>query len=97
VLSERYGAVTVLDRDGLPTGGTPRRGVPQGGRPHVLLVSGLYQLAALFPGIADDLIAAGASRFDPGLWLPRVPDCALNGERRRWLWGRTSRFLGRTG
>ena len=83
VLSERYDAVTVLDRDALPNGGTPRRGVPQSGHPHVLLVSGLYQLAALFPGIAEDLTAAGATRFDPGLGL------SVYRYGRRWPRGET--------
>jgi 2-polyprenyl-6-methoxyphenol hydroxylase-like FAD-dependent oxidoreductase len=69
VLSRRFAQVTVLDRDTLPAGATPRKGVPQGAQPHVLLVSGLRELAGLFPGFDDELVAAGASRFDTGLGL----------------------------
>lgn len=69
VLSGRYAAVTVLDRDTLPADSTPRRGVPQGPQPHILLVSGLIELTRLFPGLDDELIAAGGTRFDPGLAL----------------------------
>jgi 2-polyprenyl-6-methoxyphenol hydroxylase-like FAD-dependent oxidoreductase len=69
VLSERFDTVQVLDRDQLPDGGTPRRGVPQSAQPHVLLVSGLRELDGLFAGIGDELTAAGATRFDAGLGL----------------------------
>jgi 2-polyprenyl-6-methoxyphenol hydroxylase-like FAD-dependent oxidoreductase len=69
VLSERFGSVTVLDRDKLPDDNTPRRGVPQGNHGHILLVSGLRELAALFDGLEDELLAAGGTRFDPGLGL----------------------------
>ncbi|MEU7906983.1 tryptophan 7-halogenase [Actinoplanes sp. NPDC049118] len=66
VLSRRYAAVTVVDRDTLPAGAEPRRGVPQGPHAHVLLVSGLRVLAGLFPDLEDELLAAGATRFDFG-------------------------------
>jgi 2-polyprenyl-6-methoxyphenol hydroxylase-like FAD-dependent oxidoreductase len=69
VLSDRFDSVTVLDRDVLPGDNTPRRGVPQGAHGHILLVSGLRELSALFPGLEDDLVAAGGTRFDPGLEL----------------------------
>jgi 2-polyprenyl-6-methoxyphenol hydroxylase-like FAD-dependent oxidoreductase len=69
VLSRRYANVTVLDRDELPAGDTPRRGVPQGAQPHVLLVSGLRELSGLFPGLGDELVERGGVRFDPGLGL----------------------------
>jgi 2-polyprenyl-6-methoxyphenol hydroxylase-like FAD-dependent oxidoreductase len=66
VLSRRYRSVTVLDRDTLPTGIEPRRGVPQGPHPHLLLASGVRELAGLFPGLEDELIEKGALRFDIG-------------------------------
>ncbi|MFI7541586.1 FAD-dependent oxidoreductase [Actinoplanes sp. NPDC049599] len=69
VLSRRYAQVTVLDRDSLAGGGAPRRGVPQGGHGHILLLSGLRELAELFPGLADELVTRGASRFDVGTGL----------------------------
>ena len=66
VLADRFGSVTVLDRDDLPADAVPRRGVPQGRHGHVLLVSGLRALTELFPGLPDELIAAGATRMDTG-------------------------------
>jgi 2-polyprenyl-6-methoxyphenol hydroxylase-like FAD-dependent oxidoreductase len=81
VLSDRYEAVTVVDRDVLPEGSTSRRGVPQGSQPHVLLASGRYELDRLFPGITEELTSVGAARFDAGLGL-----CAYRYGRR---WPRT--------
>jgi 2-polyprenyl-6-methoxyphenol hydroxylase-like FAD-dependent oxidoreductase len=69
VLSMRYSSVTVLDRDTLPDQAEPRRGVPQGAHPHILLVSGLNELNTLFPAFEDELITAGGSKFDTGLGL----------------------------
>ena len=69
VLSRRYPSVTVLDRDTLPDGATPRRGVPQSAQPHLLLISGMRALEELFPGLLDELTDKGAVRFDPGLGL----------------------------
>ena len=40
MLSDYYRRVTVLDRDELPDGPEPRKGVPQGSQIHVLLVGG---------------------------------------------------------
>jgi hypothetical protein len=51
VLNRRYANVTVLERDTCPYGPVPRRGVPQGEHPHILLAGGLRELGALFPGI----------------------------------------------
>ena len=68
-LSSRFAHVTVLDRDTLPAGATPRRGVPQGSQPHILLVAGRQQLAELFPGLDDELVAVGGTRFDSGVSL----------------------------
>jgi 2-polyprenyl-6-methoxyphenol hydroxylase-like FAD-dependent oxidoreductase len=69
VLSDRFATVTVLDRDTLPAEPSPRRGVPQGGQPHILLVSGLQELTGLFPGFDDELIASGGTRIDTGSGL----------------------------
>lgn len=69
VLSERYDQVTVLDRDTLPGEPVPRRGVPQGNHPHILLASGLRELDARFPGFEAELIAAGGTKFDSGTGL----------------------------
>ncbi|MFC6021985.1 FAD-dependent oxidoreductase [Plantactinospora solaniradicis] len=64
-LSETYERVTVLERDSLPTGPAPRRGVPQSRQLHVLLSRGAEVLDELLPGLTDDLVADGAIRLDP--------------------------------
>ena len=73
------GADTViLERDRLPDTPEPRKGVPQGRQAHVLLHRGLLSAEQLLPGLREDLIASGASRFDTGAmpwlgeygWLP---------------------------
>ena len=66
VLSEFYGTVTVVERDKLPDAADQRRGVPQGRHFHVLWSRGADELARLFPGIHDDLTAAGAEVCDDG-------------------------------
>jgi 2-polyprenyl-6-methoxyphenol hydroxylase-like FAD-dependent oxidoreductase len=66
VLSEFYGTVTVVERDKLPDAADQRRGVPQGRHFHVLWSRGADELARLFPGIHDDLIAGGAEVCDDG-------------------------------
>jgi 2-polyprenyl-6-methoxyphenol hydroxylase-like FAD-dependent oxidoreductase len=78
VLADRYERVTVLDRDELPAEAVPRRGVPQGAHAHALLVSGLQTLSRLFPGLPEQLLAEGGSRFDTGAGL------ALYRYGRRW-------------
>jgi 2-polyprenyl-6-methoxyphenol hydroxylase-like FAD-dependent oxidoreductase len=78
VLSRRYSLVTVVDRDTLPAGGDPRRGVPQSEHGHILLVSGLRALAGLMPGLEEELIEAGADRFDTGTGI-----CTYRNGRRR--------------
>ena len=59
VLSDRYGRVTVLERDPLPGTAGNRRGVPQGRHAHLLVPSGTEILDELFPGILDELAAGG--------------------------------------
>jgi 2-polyprenyl-6-methoxyphenol hydroxylase-like FAD-dependent oxidoreductase len=61
VLSEFYDQVTIVERDALPDGADPRRGVPQGRHFHALLASGARVLDDLFPGILDELADAGAT------------------------------------
>src|SRR5687768_11221049 len=61
----------IIERDVLPDGPMPRRGVPQGQQPHVLLHRGLLAAEELVPGIREDLVARGAVPFDTGnmAWL----------------------------
>ena len=79
VLSDRFTHVTLIERDELPDEAENRRGVPQGRHAHVLLAAGEQVLARLFPGIVDELLAAGAVPINAGdhaLWhqagAPRV-------------------------
>jgi 2-polyprenyl-6-methoxyphenol hydroxylase-like FAD-dependent oxidoreductase len=64
VLSERFARVTVIERDALPPGPGGRRGVPQGRHVHGFQARGVQILEELFPGLVDELVAAGASRID---------------------------------
>ncbi len=67
VLAERFDQVLVVDRETLPDGPVPRRGVPQGPHGHVLLAAGQQALEEMFPGLYDDLVRAGATPIDPGV------------------------------
>ena len=64
VLADHYKKVTVLERDEFPPIGAQRRGVPQGRHTHGLLASGRDMIERLFPGISDELVAAGAVAGD---------------------------------
>src|SRR6266545_2369149 len=63
-LVDHFGRVTLLERDAFPTTATQRRGVPQGAHVHGLLASGRRVLDQLFPGLASELIGAGAIAGD---------------------------------
>jgi flavin-dependent dehydrogenase len=64
-------SVVIIERDVLPDGPAPRKGVPQGRQPHVLLHRGLLAGQDLLPGIREDLLDHGAVPFDTGTmaWL----------------------------
>jgi 2-polyprenyl-6-methoxyphenol hydroxylase-like FAD-dependent oxidoreductase len=64
VLADYYEHVTLVERDGLAPSADSRRGVPQGRHTHGLLASGCQVLEILFPGISDQLVAAGAVLTD---------------------------------
>ncbi|OBF98279.1 hypothetical protein A5772_14885 [Mycolicibacter sinensis] len=64
VAAEFYDSVTVVDRDRLPDHPAHRKGVPQGRHLHSFLSGGTGILGELFPGILDDLAAAGAVVID---------------------------------
>ena len=64
VLSDFFDHVTVLERDGEGPGPVPRRGVPQGTHPHVLLEAGRVTIEDLVPGFTEELQAAGGQRVD---------------------------------
>lgn len=72
VLSDHFRHVTLIERDNLPEHAENRKGVPQGQHLHALLVRGEQIFSRLFPGLAADLIQAGAVQVDlPGdfLWF----------------------------
>jgi 2-polyprenyl-6-methoxyphenol hydroxylase-like FAD-dependent oxidoreductase len=64
VLTESFDEVTLVDRDSLPDGPVPRKGVPQGWQSHGLHARGREILEDLFPGLTDELVAHGASLGD---------------------------------
>ena len=59
-LADHFQYVTVLERDPLPEGAEPRKGVPQSHHTHGLLASGLQVLERFFPGIREQLVARGS-------------------------------------
>ncbi|WP_106977792.1 FAD-dependent monooxygenase [Streptomyces violaceorubidus] len=75
--------VVVLDRDELPDGPRPRRGLPQGRHAHLLMTGGLAAMEEIVPGLAlrKRLVAAGAHEISlsSGM-LARTPE----GWLRRW-------------
>src|ERR1044071_3334113 len=71
-LCEHFERVTLVERDALGDVPGKRKGVPQGEHAHGLLASGYRVLDAYFPGMMDDLVAAGALRGDSSgdfLWF----------------------------
>lgn len=66
ILSEFYDSVTVVERDPLPDHPRERRGVPQGRHLHTFLSRGAQVLAELFPGVLEQMAAAGAVVVNDG-------------------------------
>ena len=60
MLADHFDEVIVLERDQLPEGAEFRSGTPQARQYHGLLQSGLRQMQLWFPGLDEELIAAGA-------------------------------------
>jgi flavin-dependent dehydrogenase len=82
VLADHFDRVTVVERDRLPSEPVVRSGVPQARHVHVLLLTGARLLERMFPGLDDQLAAAGCPRLDWtsdvwlynfGAWKPRTP------------------------
>lgn len=67
-LAQRFDRVTLVERDVLPRGPQPHRGVPQGEHIHLLVPGGLARLEELLPGVTGELAAAGAHLIDSSLW-----------------------------
>lgn len=66
VLSGFYSEVVIVERDDIRSEANARGGVPQSVQPHILLTQGYRILAEFFPGLAEDLTAAGAVPIDWG-------------------------------
>jgi 2-polyprenyl-6-methoxyphenol hydroxylase-like FAD-dependent oxidoreductase len=88
VLADHFERVTLLERDHLPAGAAPRRGVPQAQHTHGLLARGAQILAQLFPGLFEEITAAGSeiiqlatdlAWFHHGYWKLRLPIAGLQG------------------
>ncbi|MGO1050305.1 FAD-dependent oxidoreductase [Crossiella sp. CA198] len=64
VLADHFATVTLIERDRLPDGPTPRPGTPQDRHPHGLLTRGAEVFESLFPGLRAELRAEGAPVID---------------------------------
>ena len=73
VLADFFDHVTVYDRDRLPDGPAHRQAVPQDRHVHILMARGANEFEALFPGVLDDMVAAGVPKLD------NRPDCIYFG------------------
>ena len=69
VLSDFYSQVTVYERDELPSAPANRATVPQDKHLHMLMARGAIEFESLFPGLLDDMVAAGVPK------LENRPDC----------------------
>ncbi len=69
VLSDHYDRVTIYERDALPDGPANRTAVPQGRHVHLLMARGAAEFEGLFPGLLEDMVAAGVPI------LENRPDC----------------------
>ncbi|MEJ8632419.1 FAD-dependent monooxygenase [Streptomyces sp. MS2.AVA.5] len=58
--SDHFQEVTILESDDLEAPGSERRGVPQAPQLHALLHMGRIQTDKWFPGLSEELLAAGA-------------------------------------
>lgn len=75
VLSDHFDRVTLIERDRFPEQPEFRKGVPQSHHLHILLMRGRMILDEFFPGLQNELVAAGASLVDVGTdlaWLNPV-------------------------
>ena len=84
VLADRFDRVVVLERDTLPDGPQPRRLVPQGRHPHLLLVAGARLLETWFPGLRASSTRRRCGRSRPlSQTSTGTRPVACNDDRRR--------------
>lgn len=67
VLSDHFDTVTILERDAIAAAPEYRGGVPQGRHLHTLLARGQRILETMFPGLAEDIDACGATKVRWGI------------------------------
>ncbi|MEI5519321.1 FAD-dependent monooxygenase [Streptomyces brasiliscabiei] len=76
-----HAEVVVVERDTLPEGPEPRKGVPQARHAHLLWSGGARAMEDLLPGVTDAWLAAGARRIP----LPTgLVSLSAQGWVRRW-------------
>lgn len=84
-LCDFFDQVTIIERDTLPSGAEPRKGVPQGQHVHVLFSGGMQVIDDLFPGFSHELSENGSVVCDfakelcwyhAGVWKSR-PESGL--------------------
>ncbi|MEU9554309.1 NAD(P)/FAD-dependent oxidoreductase [Streptomyces fumanus] len=76
-----FADVTIVERDTLPAGPGPRRGVPQARHAHLVWSGGVRAFEELLPAVVDDIVARGGrlihvmgdmvSRAPNGVWFRR--------------------------
>jgi 2-polyprenyl-6-methoxyphenol hydroxylase-like FAD-dependent oxidoreductase len=59
VLSDWYSQVSVYERDELPSTPANRATIPQDRHLHLLMARGATEFDTLFPGLLNDMVAAG--------------------------------------
>ena len=79
-----FADVTIVERDVLPLGAEPRRGVPQARHAHLVWSGGVRAFNDLLPGVTDAVVAKGGrlihvmgdmvSRSPNELWFRRFTD-----------------------
>ncbi|GAA2439139.1 NAD(P)/FAD-dependent oxidoreductase [Streptomyces glaucus] len=55
-----FADVTIVERDPLPNGPEPRRGVPQARHAHLVWSGGVQAFNTLLPGVIEEIVASGA-------------------------------------
>jgi len=64
ILADHFERVTLVERDAYFDTSDSRKGIPQANHVHGLLMRGCQILEGLFPGLQDELVAAGAPLID---------------------------------
>ena len=64
VLADHFDHVTLIERDAYPETAEVRKGIPQANHVHALLLRGRQVLEEFFPGLQDEMVAAGVPLVD---------------------------------